>query len=266
MHLTFLGTGASGGTPGEGRSRRTESSLLVTTADTRLLVDATRDIDEQLGSAPERTATRHAEGPVAEPTAADLDAVVLTHGHRDASGGVPRLRDLRRHDAPPLPVYAAPRTHAALRGRYRALDHVDLVDVAPGERVTVGSVELDPVQVPHADSPRFPTYAWRIAAGSGRTIVYSSDVAELTDELRRHTEGADVLILDGAMYRRSLHTHIRIDEALPVVCKWDVGRIVLTQIGRTAPPHEELVEVAAELCDRAIPASDGMHLEIGDAP
>jgi hypothetical protein len=44
VHLRFLGTGASGGTPGEGRSRQWESSLLISISNcTVLLMDVTRD-------------------------------------------------------------------------------------------------------------------------------------------------------------------------------------------------------------------------------
>lgn len=240
MRLTFLGTGASGGTPGVGRSARRESSLLVTAGDTTVLVDATRDLRDQL------------------PDASSVDAVVLTHGHRDASGGVPLLRDVDA--AGSLPVFAHPRTHRALRGRYGRLDHVDMVDVGPATRTGVGGIDAVAVEVPHARRERFPTYAWRLEADDS-AVVYASDVAELTAELRELTCGADLLVLDGAMYGRSLFTHLRIDEAVPSVCRWDVARILLTQIGRTAPPHDELAAEVAVMCARAAPAYDGMVVE-----
>ena len=73
MKLAFLGTGASGGTPGQGRSRRLESSLLISDG-TALLLDVTRHFAVQA-----QRLTR-------------IDAVVLTHGHRDACGGLASLR------------------------------------------------------------------------------------------------------------------------------------------------------------------------------
>ena len=74
MRLRFLGTGASGGTPGRGRSARAESSLLVE-GPARLLIDASRHFREQSQELPE------------------LDGVLLTHAHRDAT---PPHEDLRR--------------------------------------------------------------------------------------------------------------------------------------------------------------------------
>jgi hypothetical protein len=93
-------------------------------------------------------------------------------------------------------------------------------------------------------------------------IVYASDVARLTDRLERFCDGADLLIVDGAMWRRKLFSHLTIDAALPTLCGWRVGRIVVTQIGRSAPPHEALESEVRSLCARALPAYDGMALEL----
>ncbi|MFO7777729.1 MAG: MBL fold metallo-hydrolase [Nitriliruptoraceae bacterium] len=218
--------------------------MLLTAGATRVLVDATRDVSEQLTAVP---------GPT---------AVTLTHGHRDASGGVPKLAE-HVADRPPLPVFGHPRTHRAIRGRTDQLDHVELVDVEAGRTVTIGEVDAVATEVPHDRGQRFPTFAWRFTA-RGTTVVYASDVAELTDELKAVSSEADVLVLDGAMYGRSLFSHLRIDEAVPVVCRWPVDQILLTQIGRTAPPHEELRRVVRALCPRAQPAYDGLHVELHD--
>ena len=56
--------------------------------------------------------------------------------------------------------------------------------------------------------------------------------------------------------------HLRADRALPIVCKWDVERIVLTQIGRAAPPHERFEREVKALCPRAAPAYDGLELPL----
>jgi hypothetical protein len=68
------------------------------------------------------------------------------------------------------------------------------------------------------------------------------------------------------MWRRSLFTHLRIDRALPRLCRWPADRIVLAQIVSTAPPHERLVGAVAALFPRAVPAFDGMELGVGGDP
>jgi ribonuclease BN (tRNA processing enzyme) len=141
------------------------------------------------------------------------------------------------------------------------LDHCRLIAVEPGQVFRVGGVEVSAVEVPHAADPRFPTFAWRLRSG-GAGVVYASDVARLTVELERFARGASLLVLDGAMWGRPLFSHLRADQALPLVCKWDVGRIVLTQIGRTAPPHERFEREVKAMCPSAIPAYDGLTLRV----
>jgi ribonuclease BN (tRNA processing enzyme) len=210
VRLIFLGTGASGGTPGRGRSRRGESSLLVEARGARVLIDCPRRV------------ARLRLGP--------LLGVLVTHRHRDAAGGLSLL-------ATGAPVFAPPAPRV----------------------VALGALTAARLVVPHA--PGVTTYAWRLAGG-GRTIVYASDVARLTPALARFAAGADVLVIDGAMWRRTLYTHLRIDEALPRLCRWPVGAILLTQIGRSAPPHARLAEEVAAICPRARPAWDGLVWEV----
>jgi phosphoribosyl 1,2-cyclic phosphate phosphodiesterase len=241
--LRFLGTGAAGGTPGRGRSHRLESSLLVE-AGVRLLIDVTRDFERQ-SRALER-----------------LDAVLLTHAHADACGGVAELRRwLRSRGVERLPLYAGAATIAALEERFRRLDHCDFVPIRPGRRRHLGGIELSALEVPHAREERFPTFAWRIREDR-RVLVYASDVARLTPELERFSRGASLLVIDGAMWRRQLFSHLTIDRELPRLCDWRVERIVLTQIGRTAPAHERLEHETRRLCHRARPGHDGLTLKL----
>jgi phosphoribosyl 1,2-cyclic phosphodiesterase len=191
-----------------------------------------------------------------------LDLVLLTHAHRDATGGLPALRRWwREHHGPaPIPVLASRDTIAAVRRRWRGLDHCTFRPVADGEKGRCGRWRLTALAVPHA-APPCSTYAWKLQTGA-TTIVYASDVACLTPELRRFCRAASLLVVDGAMWERPLFSHLTIDHALPVLATWSVRRIVLTQIGRTAPPHEELARRIRRLCARARPAYDGLKLTL----
>jgi hypothetical protein len=92
--------------------------------------------------------------------------------------------------------------------------------------------------------------------------VCASLVACLTPELERFCAGATVVVLDGAMWRRRLFSHLTIDAALPTACSWSVESIVLAQIGRCAPSHKELQHLVAGLCPKARAAYDGPVLTI----
>lgn len=242
MRLRFLGTGASGGTPGSGRSRRLESSLLAVDG-ASILLDLTRHFSWQSHDL------------------RAIDAILLTHAHRDACGGIAQLRLWREPSAAPVAVYASVETIAALRQRYSLLDHCRFVAVGEGERHRLGRWTISALTVPHALERRYPTFAWKLRAGP-IAIVYASDVAHLTSGLRRFCHGVALLVIDAALWRRRIFSHLTIDEALPELCRWPVEQILLTQIGKTAPPHEQLEDETAKLCPRAQPAFDGMTVEL----
>jgi phosphoribosyl 1,2-cyclic phosphodiesterase len=209
------------------------------------LVDVTRDFAAQ---------AEHLVG---------IGAILLTHGHRDAIGGLPALRRwwLEQNGSRPIDVFLGEATARIVRGRYRRLEHCRLHVVPPGQPCRIGSLDVTALIVPHAREPRFTTFAWRVTSRA-RSVVYASDVARLTRELEQFCSGATVLILDAAMWRKRLFSHLTIDEALPTACSWSVDSIILTQIGRTAPPHPQLQRAVAALCPKALAAHDGLVVAI----
>jgi phosphoribosyl 1,2-cyclic phosphodiesterase len=217
---------------------------LVKHGEAAVLIDVTRDFEDQ---------ARDIER---------IDAILLTHAHRDASGGIPQLRRwCARHGRGAIDTYMSDATRRTLRARYSRLDHCRLVSVAAGPAVRIAGLSVSAAEVPHAREPGARTFAWRLSTNAS-SVVYASDVARLTGRLERFAAGASVLVLDGAMWRRRLFSHLTIDEALPEVCDWRVGSIVLTQIGRSAPAHGRLERAVAALCPRACPAHDGLEIAV----
>lgn len=237
MRLRFLGTGPAGGLSRPGRSGRAESSLLVSSADSHILIDATRFFAEQ--------ARRISQ----------LDLVLITHAHRDACGGVPALD---RWLAGPVPLYSARATVRVLRERHR-LARLELRGIAPSVPVEWRDWTIVALVVPH--SPDCTTLAWRIER-AGVSLVYASDVARLTPGLATLCRGCDLLVLDGATWQRRIFTHLEIRSSAPVVARWPVGRIVLTQLGRSTPPHAQLARWLEAVDPRLGAAYDGMELVI----
>jgi len=239
--LRFLGTGPAGGRPGRGRSRRTESSLLIRSDDGVILIDVTRDLERQL---PWFGRSEH------------VDLVLLTHAHRDASGGVVRLD---RALTSSVPLVAARSTLRALRARHRRLQHLELRSAASRSPFEWRSWTITPLAVPHARD--CTTFAWRLDR-AGTSLVYASDIARLTPGLASLCESCDLLVLDGAMWRRRIFTHLEIRSTIPVVARWPVKQILLTQIGRSTPSHEILERWLHSLDPRIGAAYDGMELAL----
>jgi phosphoribosyl 1,2-cyclic phosphodiesterase len=239
MRVRFLGTGPAAGRPGRGRSRRSESSLLVTATDHTILIDATRDFAHQVRGI------------------AGIDAVLLTHAHRDATGGIGQLdRWLRSR----VPVWATRGTVEAMTARHRELSHLDLRVAASRSPVEWRDSRFVPLLVPHA--PDCTTFAWRIEHGSA-SLVYASDVARLTRSLEALCDDCDLLVLDGAMWRRRLYTHLEIGAAVSIVRRWAARRILFTQLGRSTPDHASLDRWLRGIDRRIGAAYDGLEVELG---
>ncbi len=122
MKLRILGCGTSSGVPrigndwgacdpAEPRNRRSRASIVVESATTRLLVDTSPDMRQQLLGA----------------DLIDIDAILWTHDHADHCHGIDDARQLFHARGAPIPGYAFAETiaftdYVALNGEAGARD------------------------------------------------------------------------------------------------------------------------------------------------
>jgi len=83
--------------------------------------------------------------------AADIEAIVVTHGHEDHLGALPFILRELGNDAGP-PVYGGRLTMAMARSKLdeHRLNDVTLEDVEPGESFVAGPFEVEPVHMTHS--------------------------------------------------------------------------------------------------------------------
>ncbi len=242
MRIKFLGTGASGQIYGVGKSKRLESSLYIQNRSS-ILIDVTHNFNQQVT------------------TIENIDCVLLTHAHKDAIGGLPQLeRWLRTKNS--VNIFCHPKTIETIKRNYKRLKKFRFFEINNGEQRVIGDFRICAIEVPHALSENFPTFAWKIEDKLKKTIVYASDIGLITTSFSRFCQNIDLLILDGAMWEKKIFSHIRIDQELKEICTWDIKKILLTHIGKTAPPHETLRRRLKFICRKAFPAFDGMKVEL----
>jgi ribonuclease J len=83
--------------------------------------------------------------------AADIEAIVITHGHEDHLGALPWvLRELDNGNT--IPVLGGPLTIAMARSKLdeHNLREVDLEDVAPGEQIDLGPFSIELIHMTHS--------------------------------------------------------------------------------------------------------------------
>ena len=145
--LTFLGTGTSQGVPIIGcrcdvcrstdpRDSRLRSAVLVEFAGRTILVDAGPDFRQQML----RAGVRH------------LDAILLTHNHRDHTGGLDDVRSLNYIDRRAAEIYCEENVLEDLKGEYPYAFQYPKYPGAPEWRIHL--IENKPFIIPEADPSR----------------------------------------------------------------------------------------------------------------
>ncbi len=252
MRVRILGSGTSSGVPRIGndwgacdphepRNRRTRSSILVEHSDTRILVDTSPDMREQLLAA----------------DVATVDAVIWTHDHADHCHGIDDLRQVYHALGQPVRGYARSQTLDALVDRFTYAfrgrqGYPPTVDVAAlPDRLTIGGIEVRVVDQPHGS---IHSAGLRFEA-DGMAIGYATDFNIMTDDMVVLYQDLDVWIVDAL--RRAPHpTHPDLATALGWIDRFKPRCAALVHMDHTM----DYATLCAELPDGVEPAYDGLML------
>lgn len=261
MKLTFLGTGTSQGVPVIGcrctvcmsddrRDRRLRTSAMVETRGVRLVIDAGPDFRYQML----RTGVRH------------IDAILLTHEHKDHIGGLDDVRAFNFVDYPEaihkVGIYATPRTAACVRkdfdyafaqDKYRGVPEIELHEIEPACSFSVKGVEIVPVAGRHSE--RFAVTGYRIGP-----LAYLTDFKTIEESEVEKLAGVEVLVVNALRFAPH-YSHFNVAEALELIRRVAPREAYLTHMSHdiglqavtepTLPPHVHM-------------ACDTLELEIND--
>ena len=131
-------------------------------------------------------------------TAADVDAVFITHGHPDHCADLNpllRARVLGGEALPPLPVYALPGALDAVLALDRPgmlADGYVLHELNPGSSLDIGPFGVRTRLLPHSR----PNAGVRLAAG-GHALAYTGDTGP-DDGVADLARGADLLVAEAS--------------------------------------------------------------------
>lgn len=234
MRARILGSGTSSGVPriggdwgacnpAEPRNRRTRASLLVEHEGTRILVDTSPDLREQLLAA----------------EVARVDAVIWTHDHADHCHGIDDLRQVFHAVGAPVPGYARPTTLAVLEERFAYVfrGRGGYPSTVSGrslpDRLRIGGIDVTVVDQPHGSI----SSAGLVFEAGGRRIGYATDFNVMTDEMRTAYRNLDVWIVDAL--RRAPHpSHPTVDAVLGWVKELGPGRTALIHMDQSMDYRE----------------------------
>lgn len=245
MKLTFLGTGTSQGVPVIGcrckvcqsadeRDKRLRTSAMVECEDCRIIIDAGPDFRQQML----RTGVRK------------IDAILLTHEHKDHTGGLDDVRAFNFVDYPTIHVvdiFATERTAACIRkdfdyafadNKYIGAPEMRLHTINPATPFKVGNTEIIPISGRHSE--HFFVTGYRI----GR-LAYMTDFKELLEGEEAKLQGIDTLVVNALRFKPH-HSHFSVEEALALIDRVKPRVAYLTHLSHDIGLHAETVEKLPE--------------------
>ena len=250
--LIFLGTGTSQGVPmigcgcevcrsNDARDKRLRASVLVEHEGLQILVDAGPDFRQQML----RENITH------------LDAILLTHNHKDHTGGLDDIRAFNYIEKKATEIYCEKYVEDSLRMEYSYAFaenkypgapewRVPLIDENPFE---INGVKIIPIRGRHY---KLPVLGFRFG-----NIAYCTDMNHIAEDELEKLKGLEHFVIN--CVRRGSHiSHYSLEGALEVAAKVGAGHTWLTHLSHQLPRYEEL---AAELPEGIRPAFDGLVIE-----
>ena len=250
--LTFLGTGTSQGVPMIGcncnvckstdsRDKRLRASVYVEYEGLKILVDAGPDFREQM----------------LRESIASVDAILLTHNHKDHTGGLDDIRAFNYLEKRATQIYCEKYVEDSLRMEYSYAFaekkypgapewEVHIIDSNP---FIINGVEIIPIRGRHY---KLPVLGYRFG-----NIAYCTDMNHIPEEEFEKLKGLDHFIINTV--RRGHHiSHFALEGALEVAARVGAKHTWLTHLSHQLPVHKEL---AAELPEGVLPAYDGLSIE-----
>lgn len=236
MKLTFLGTGTSQGVPvigckcevcrsEDGRDRRLRTAAMVEMGGKRFIIDAGPDFRYQML----REGVTH------------IDAILLTHEHKDHTGGIDDVRAFNFVDFPvihTMHIYGNEPTITSIRrdfhyafseDKYRGVPEIELHTIAEDKPFVVADVEVMPVVGSHSE--RFRSVGFRFGE-----LAYLTDMNAIADEEIAKLQGVKVLVVN-ALRWESHNSHFSVAEALEVIRRVAPERAYLTHMSHRIGLH-----------------------------
>ncbi|MBO9700889.1 MAG: MBL fold metallo-hydrolase [Sporocytophaga sp.] len=253
MIISFLGTGTSQGIPVIGcdcevctsldfRDKRLRTSIHVQTEDQSIVVDTGPDFRTQ--------ALRQ--------RIKNLDAVLITHAHKDHTAGLDDIRAYNYSQKKDMPVYGRLATleqlkkefsYAFTEFKYPGVPEITLIEIE-NKPFSIGKTEITPIEVMHY---KMPVFGFRI-----KDFTYITDANYISDQELEKIKGTKVLILN-ALQKQEHISHFNLEQALQVVDKIKPQKAYFTHIAHKMGLHRS---VETELPANVHLAYDGQVIDM----
>jgi phosphoribosyl 1,2-cyclic phosphate phosphodiesterase len=253
MIIRFLGTGTSQGVPviacdcavcqsTDARDKRLRSSIAVEQDDWRIIIDCGPDFRQQMLRENIRS----------------IDAILVTHGHKDHLGGLDDVRAFNYINRRPAEVYASIKvqriikmefSYAFEKNPYPGVPEI-MLHTLTNKPFFIHGQQITPVKALHYSPDQF-VYGFRFG-----DFTYITDAVKIPDQEKEKIKGSKIIVLN-ALRKQKHYSHFNLEEALALMDEFKPEQGYLTHISHQMGTCES---VSRELPDFVKLAYDGLTL------
>src|SRR4051812_10475599 len=202
---------------------RLRSSILVQSSTTTIVVDTTPDFRYQML----REKIRH------------VDAVLITHPHKDHVAGIDDTRPFQFFTKQPTEIYGSKMSLQGIRNeipyafenlKYPGVPKVNLNEIDLGP-FTIGDIPIQPILVWHH---KMPVYGFRFGS-----FTYITDANSIDTSEKEKIKGSGIIVLN-ALRNESHISHFTLQEAVDLVKELNIPQAYFTHVSHQLGLHKEI--------------------------
>ncbi len=224
------------------RDTRLRSSILVQSDTTTIVVDTTPDFRYQM-------LREHVK---------QLDAVLITHPHKDHVAGIDDTRPFQFFSGRPTEIYGTCQSLEGIKQeipyafqdlQYPGIPKIVLHEISL-QPFTIGDIDIIPIKVWHY---KMPVYGFRFGK-----FTYITDAKSIEDSEKEKIKGSEIVVLN-ALRNEPHISHFTLSEAVNLVEDLKIPKAYFTHISHQLGLHSLVNE---SLPDYIALAYDGLKIHI----
>ncbi|MFA6923880.1 MAG: MBL fold metallo-hydrolase [Bacteroidales bacterium] len=253
MKVTFLGTGTSQGVPvvacncevcksADVRDKRLRSSVMLEINGNNFIIDAGMDFRQQM----------------LRENVKKIDAVIITHAHKDHIGGLDDVRGFNYIQRKPIDVFASKEVTKSIKKdfcyafedkKFSSLPDINLHTIKniPFE---INDIKFTPIEVLHY---RLRIFGYRVG-----DFTYITDASTISHTEMNKVIGSKCIVLNALRINTHI-SHYNLEQAIEVLSELKPETAYLTHISHQLGLHEEVEKTLPSFIKLAY---DGLKLNL----